>query len=297
MMLHFAAGKAFDDLGDYATAMSHFGAGNGIRRQLAPFSLGAVEKRVESIIARFTPEFFANHAKLGDDDPTPILIIGMPRSGTTLLERIISNHPKVRGGGELEYWNERGQDWVDAEPKRLAEAADHLRRGYLGVLRGGALDVPRATDKMPFNFFWAGLVHLLLPNARIVHSRRNPVATCLSIYTIPFSTTVAFASGLDDLASYYRLYRRLMDHWRAVISPNRLIEVDYEDVVAETESSARRLVSFCGLEWDSACLRPEENRDAVKTASHWQARQPIYRSSVERWRRYEPWIGELRELL
>jgi len=235
---------------------------------------------------------------MGDQaDETPVLIVGLPRSGSTLLERIVSSHPMAHGCGELDFWNDRGPMWAHADLDRLAKAADQIRADYVRVLRRGAPRAVRATDKMPSNFFWVGLVHLLFPKARIILSRRNPVDTCLSIYTTPFAATWGFASSLGDLAAYQRLHQRLMDHWRAVIPSDRLLEVDYEDVVGEPEKTARRLIAFCGLAWDPACLRPEENRDAVRTASSWQARQPIYRSSVERWRRYEPWIGELRTLL
>jgi tetratricopeptide (TPR) repeat protein len=297
MMLHFAAGKALDDLGDYAHAMRHFGAANEVRRRLYPFHPDAVEERVDELIARFTPVLLADHGAVGRDDATPLLIVGMPRSGTTLLERIVSSHPEVGGCGELDFWNERGPALVKADPQRLAMEADPVGGDYLRVLRRSAPDALRATDKMPFNFFWVGLVHLLFPNARILHCRRNAVDTCLSIHTTPVASSSGFASTLGDLASYYRQYLRLMDHWRAVIPADRLLDVDYEDVVAEPEKTARRVIAFAGLSWDSACLRPEANRDAVRTASSWQARQPIYRSSVERWRRYEPWGGELRELL
>jgi tetratricopeptide (TPR) repeat protein len=300
MMLHFAAGKAFDDLGDYAEAMSHFHAANRIRGELYRLDLRELEQRVGRLVARFTPELFSRHAALGSDDETPVLIVGMPRSGTTLLERILSSHSRVRGCGELDFWNERGPVWANAEPERLGTAAAQLRTDYLAVLRGDASDKPqaaRATDKMPFNFFWVGLVHLLFPRARIVSSRRNPLDTCLSLYTTGFTADWGFASTTGDLASYYRLYERLMHHWRTVIPSDRLLDVDYEDVVAKPEETARRLIAFVGLDWESACLRPDTNEDAVRTASNWQARQPIYQSSVARWRRYEPWISELRELL
>jgi hypothetical protein len=294
MALHFAAGKAFDDLGGYGDAMTHFHAANRIRHQIWPFLRDGVERLVDRIVARFTRASFADRSAIRHDDSAPIFILGMPRSGTTLLEQIVSSHPQVRGRGELDFWNERGLEWTSAEPDLLASAADQLRSDYQAVLR--APPPLRATDKMPFNFFWIGLVHLLFPNARFVHSRRDPIDTCLSIYKTPLRATWGFASALDDLVWYYRLYVRLMDHWRAVIPADRLLDIDYEDVVAKPEESSRRLVAFCGLEWDPACLRPEEHLGAVKTASNWQVRQPIYRSSVERWRRYEPWIGELLEL-
>jgi tetratricopeptide (TPR) repeat protein len=297
MMFHFAIGKAHDDLGEYAYAMNHFHAANAIRRELVPFHRDEVEQSADELIARFVPEFFASHSAIGDDDETPVLIVGLPRSGTTLLERIVSSHHDVRGCGELDFWSEHGPAWSNAKPDRLAKVAGRLQEGYLRLLRERAPDAVRATDKMPFNFFWVGLVHLLFPKARIVFSLRNPVDTCLSIYTTPLRATWGFASALGDLAWYYRLHLRMLDHWRTVLPSDRWLDVHYEDVVTDPERTARRLIAFCGLEWDPACLRPEVNRDEVRTASSWQARQPIYRSSVERWRRYEPWLSELRELL
>jgi hypothetical protein len=170
---------------------------------------------VDRIIARFTPEFLAECAELGSEDPTPILILGMPRSGTTLVERVVSSHPHVRGRGELDFWRERGPAWAYAKTAALRDAARPIRDEYLRTLRDGASDSLRVTDKMPFNFFWIGLVHMLLPNARFIHCRRDPIDTCLSIYTTAFTTDWGFSSDFADLASYYRQYVRLMDHWQA----------------------------------------------------------------------------------
>jgi tetratricopeptide (TPR) repeat protein len=280
-LLHFAAGKVLDDLGEYERAMEHFKAANEPRRRRWPFDLKGVERRVNAIVARFTRECVATHTDLGDDDPTPILIVGMPRSGTTLVERIISSHPLVRARGELDFWTEHGPAWLNASPTQLEALAKRLRGDYRHVLRQGAPECVWATDKMPFNFFWVGLVHLLFPNARIIHCRRNPVDTCLSIYERPVGSRWGFGSGLDTLASYYRLYVRLMSHWRAFMPPNRFMELSYEELVAEPEMSVRTLLEFCSIDWNESCLHPEENDAAVKTASIWQARQPIYRSSVE----------------
>ncbi len=296
MTLHFAAGKALDDLKDPAAAIQHFDAANRIRRRLAPYDRAGFERRVDRLIERFTPDFFAKHAQLGDGDETAVLVLGMPRSGTTLIERIVSSHPQVAGGGELVFWNEHAPPLVDAELEALGAAAGGVRADYLRVLRAIGPDAVRVTDKMPFNFLWVGLVHLLLPRARVVHCRRNPIDTCLSIYQTQFAQNWSFASDRGDLVSYYRQYLRLMEHWRAVLPPDRLTDVDYEEATREPEATARRLVAFCGLPWDAACLAPERNPDVVRTASKWQARQPIYRTSVERWRKYEPWIGELRML-
>jgi tetratricopeptide (TPR) repeat protein len=297
MMLHFAAGKALDDLGDYGAAMEHFDAANRVRRTIAPFDRDAFAARIGGLIERFTPDFFAENAGLGNDDETPVLVLGMPRSGTTLIERFISSHPQVGGGGERGFWNENAPAWVDVEMDKLDAGADGLRGGYLGLLRGIAPEALRVTDKMPFNFLWIGLVHLLLPKARFVHCRRNAVDTCVSIYSTYFARHWGFASDRGDLAAYYGQYLRLMDHWRSVLPADRLLEVDYEEATLAPEATARRLVAFCGLKWDPACLRPDRNADVVRTASRWQARQPIYRSAVERWRNYEPWLGELRGLL
>ncbi len=297
MMLHFAAGKGLDDVGDYAGAIQHFDAANRIRRRVAPFDRNRFEQRINGLIARFTRDLFASRAAIGQGDETPVLVLGMPRSGTTLIERIVSAHPRVGGGGELVFWEQNGPLWVDAEIDRLAAAAEGLRGDYLRLLHGIAPAALRVTDKMPFNFLWIGLVHLLLPNARIIHCRRNPVDTCLSIYSTYFSRDWGFASDRGDLVWYYRQYLRLMDHWSHVLPSGRLLDVDYEEATAAPEPTARRLTAFCGLDWDPACLQPDRNPDAVKTANKWQARQPIYRTSVERWRHYEPWIGELRELM
>jgi tetratricopeptide (TPR) repeat protein len=300
MTLHFALGKIHDDLGEYAEAMKHVTAANEVRRRLGPFDLAGNEKKVTSLISRYTSDFLENKRTLGCDDRTPIVIVGMPRSGTSLLERVLSSHPNVRGCGEVDLWRDRGGRLVEKDPRAIAEVAGSLQRDYLALLhKGDDQDDPalRATDKMPFNFYLVGLVHLLFPNATIVHCERNPVDTCLSIYMTDFASVWDFASGLGDLAAYYRLYKRLVDHWRSVLPADRWIDVRYEDVVTDPATTACKLVEFCGLPWDPACLHPERNRQAVVTASSWQARQPIYRGSVERWRRYEPWVGELLTLL
>jgi Sulfotransferase family len=172
-----------------------------------------------------------------------------------------------------------------------------LAAAYLALLRKIGPSATMVTDKLPSNYLRLGLIRLLLPNARIVHCRRDPVDTCLSIYSTLFSSRMDFAGSKADLVFCYRQYVRLMDHWRAILPSERFLEVEYERLIADREVETRRLIAFTGLDWDDACLRPERNDRAVTTASTWQARQPVYGSSVERWRRYEPWLGELRELL
>jgi tetratricopeptide (TPR) repeat protein len=296
LRLHLALGKAADDLGDYALAMQHFDAAETVRRASASFDSAAFATETERLIARCTPELIARASELGSANATPVLIIGMPRSGTTLVEQIVSSHPEVGGGGELNFWNERGAVWHRSgatEKAFLAKAA----ADYLGLLRAIAPRAARVTDKMPFNFLWAGLIHLAFPRATIIHCRRIAVDTALSIHQTHFHPGLAFPTGGAELVAYFRSYQRLTDHWRSVLPADRFIEVDYEDLTREPEPVIRRMIAACGLAWHDACLHPERNPRTVKTPSKWQTRQPIYRNSVARWRRYEPWLGPLRALV
>lgn len=297
LRLHLALGKAADDLGDYARAMQHFDAADAVRRGPASFDAAAFAVETDRLIARCTSGLIAQAAELGNSDATPVLIIGMPRSGTTLVEQILSSHPEVAGGGELNFWNERGAVWhrggaAGLEMPFLAKTA----ADYLDVLRGVAPRAARVTDKMPFNFLWAGVIHLALPHAIIIHCRRAAIDTALSIHQTHFHPSLAFPTGGAELVAYFRSYQRLTDHWRRVLPADRFIEMDYEELTRAPEPTIRRIVAACGLQWHGACLKPEHNPRSVKTPSKWQTRQPIYRHSVARWRRYEPWLGPLREL-
>lgn len=296
--LHLAIGKAADDVGDYGLAMQNFDAADAVRRGCASFDSAAFSIEVDRLMARCSPGLMARAPELGSSDKKPVLIIGMPRSGTTLVEQIVSMHPQVGAGGELNYWNERGADWhrlgtAGNERTFLAKAAED----YLRLLRAIAPKAARVTDKMPFNFLWAGLIHLTFPHAVIIHCRRAAVDTALSIHQTHFHPTLAFPTGGAELVGYFRCYHRLTDHWRGVLPPDRFIEVDYEELTRAPEPVIRRIIGACGLPWNDACLRPENNPRAVKTPSKWQTRQPIYRTSVARWRRYEPWLGPLRALI
>ena len=291
--VHLAIGKAAEDLGDYPLAMQHFDAADTVRRTSAPFDSAAFDREIDRLIARCTPEWIARARELGSDDAMPVLIIGMPRSGTTLVEQIVSSHPETAAGGELHFWNQRGPAWHagaagDEMPFLAGAAAD-----YLGVLRAIAPRAARVTDKMPFNFLWAGLIHVAFPRAVIIHCRRTAVDTALSIHQTHFHPGLAFPTGGDELVAYFRSYQRLIDHWRNVLPADRFLEVDYEELTAAPEPAIRRIVAACGLAWDDACLRPECNPRAVNTPSRWQVRQPIHSKSVARWRRYEPWLGPL----
>ena len=294
--IHLAIGKAAEDLGDYALAMEHFDAADAVRRGVASFDSAAFSIEIDRLIADCSAEFIARASELGRSDATPVLIIGMPRSGTTLVEQIVSMHPEVKAGGELNFWNERGAEWLRAgvdEDGFLAKAA----ADYLGVLRVIAPTAARVTDKMPFNFLWAGLIHVAFPHATIIHCRRAAIDTALSIHQTHFHPTMPFPTGGAELVEYFRSYQRLIEHWRRLLPADRFIEVDYEHLTRAPEPVIRRIIAACGLAWNDACLHPESNPRAVKTPSKWQTRQPIYRTSVERWRRYEPWLGPLGALV
>jgi len=314
LRLHLAIGKAAEDLRDYALAMQHFDAADAVRRSFAPFdSSAAFSTEIDRLIARCTPELIVRAPELGSHDATPVLILGMPRSGTTLVEQIVSMHPEVRAGGELHFWNQRGAEWHrscsagnasagsaaagNENPFVATEFLAKAAADYLGVLRAIAPTAARVTDKMPFNFLWAGLIHVAFPRAIIIHCRRAAVDTALSIHQTHFHPSLTFPTGGAELVAYFRSYQRLIDHWRSVLPADRFVDVDYEDLTRAPEPVIRRIIAACGLTWDDACLRPESNPRAVNTPSKWQARQPIYRTSVARWRRYEPWLGPLRALV
>jgi tetratricopeptide (TPR) repeat protein len=295
--LCFALGKAHDDTGDYEAAMRDFETGNRLRERGGGVNRDRLVQSVDRLIEATPTGYRERQADPGVEDATPILIVGMPRSGSTLTEQILSCHPEVAAGGELEFWGLRYASGEDVwRLTSTAEATRRLADDYLARLGEFSPGAMRITDKALSNFMLLGVIHRVFPNAMLVHCRRHPIDTALSIFTTNFDTNLDFAATRGDLVFFFRQYQRLMAHWREVLTPDRLIEVDYEALVADPEVQSRRLISACGLEWDDACLAPHLNTRTVKTASLWQARQPIYRTSVERWRRYEPWLGELREL-
>jgi tetratricopeptide (TPR) repeat protein len=301
--VRFGLGKAFDDLGDYAEAMRHYDAGNQLKAVSERLDRAGLVAQIDSTIALFSAETLERAAQSfprpdrpGDD--MPVFVAGMVRSGTTLIEQILSSHPAVAAGGELSFWHNVVSGWRIAaigplEASMLAKAAED----YRGLLRKIGPEALRVTDKAPANIELLGVIRLAFPKARIIHCRRRPIDTCLSIYFTNFLERREWAWNRGDLVFFYRQYERLMDHWRRALPTDRFTEVDYETLIANPEAETRRLIAFCGLDWDDACLAPDRNQRVVKTWSMWQARQPVYKTSVERWRRYEPWLGELRELL
>jgi tetratricopeptide (TPR) repeat protein len=301
--IRFGLGKAFDDLGDYAEAMRQYDAANQVRAASERLDRASLAARYDRIISGFTAEAIDRLAQSvitphGLEGGTPLFIVGMPRSGTTLVEQILSSHPAVAAGGELPFWTDERRGWDSSRIGAVnAEMLSKAAADYYAQLRRIGPQALRVTDKRPRNFEMLGLIRVAMPAARIIHCRRRALDTALSIFFTNFGARLEYAWDRGDLVFAYRQYERLMDHWRRLLPADRFTEVQYETLVADREAETRRMVAICGLDWDEACLAPERNRRVVRTASLWQARQPVYTTSVERWRRYEPWLGELRELL
>ncbi len=300
--IHFALGKVLDDLGQYDEAFAQFDQANALKRSAINFSIEDQKRFVDEVIDTFDPACLGRLGEMSDSSEVPVFIVGMLRSGTTLVEQILASHPDVRGAGEVDYFRNLSSTLSDRleDPRRYPLCADALDTGlartiteeYLAWLQRKEPNARRVCDKMPLNFEHLGLIASLFPNARIIHCRRNPLDVCLSIYTQHFAGQVPFAYDLTEIAAYYREYERLMGHWRSVLS-GRIFEVEYEKLVTETESVSRELVAHCGLTWDDRCLRFYETRRTVGTASHWQVRQPVYKESMARWRRYETHLAPL----
>jgi tetratricopeptide (TPR) repeat protein len=298
--LHYAVGKYFDDLGEYEKAFDHFRRANELtKRYRAGYHRDRLAQRVDRIIRTFNAELMRECRQCGSDSELPVLIVGMPRSGTSLTEHILASHPAVFGGGELRFW-EGAFTAFEAATARGESRADLLAgiaRDYLERLRALSGEALRVVDKMPANFLYAGLIHAALPQARIIHMQRHPLDTCLSIYFQNFFNMGRYAHDLDDLAHYYGEYARITRHWRTVLPTAALLEIPYEGLIGDQERWTRRMLEFLGLPWDPRCLEFHRTERVVITASRWQVRQKISSASAGRWRNYERHIGPLRELL
>jgi tetratricopeptide (TPR) repeat protein len=303
--LHFALGKAFDACGDGQQSSHHWIQANSLARKQIAYDEAEPLEKFERIRRAFTPELLRSKRGLGDPSALPVFIVGMPRSGTTLIEQILASHPKVFGAGELReigklatsVRNPPGVVSADALSKISGEELRRLGEAYVQAVRRLAPEAERITDKMPGNFAQAGFIHLVLPNARIIHARRDPRDTALSCFSLRFKSGQEFTYDLAELGRYYRAYQSVMEHWRRTLPEGVMLEVRYEDVVADLEGQARRIVAHCGLDWDEACLAFHETERTVRTASVTQVRQPIYRSSVGRWRAYESLLQPFLEAL
>ena len=305
----FALGKALEDAGDHADAFAHYARGNALRRRQLPYDAELGRERTRRAIRTYNRAFFAEREGAGCAAPDPIFVVGMPRAGSTLIEQILSSHPQVEGTMELpaliaitrELRQRDGSPETTSyhdvlagldRAEREALGRDYLRRAQPHRREGRPLFI----DKMPNNFAHVGLIHAILPNAKIIDARRHPLACCFSNFKQHFARGQAFSYGLADMGHYYADYVALMAHFDEVL-PGRIHRVIYEDMVADTETQVRALLDYCGLEFDDRCLRFFENERAVRTASSEQVRRPIYREGLDQWRHFAPWLGPLEEAL
>ena len=309
IQLCFALGKAHEDRGEYERAFACYARGNTLKQPAVHHSPDHLQVRVDSQIEVCTPELFASRAAVGLPAPDPIFIVGLPRSGSTLLEQILSSHSLVDGTMELHNvlnlakrlrgWDDEGER-QPRYPKILAELEpSYFRRfgqQFIDDTRAYRGSAPFFIDKMPNNFFHIGLIRLILPKAKVIDARRHPMACCFSGFKQLFGEGQDFSYGLRDIGNYYRQYVKLMDHWERVL-PGFVLRVQYEDVVADLDGQVRRLLEFCGLPFEPGCLEYYRTERSVRTPSASQVRQPIYTSGLEQWRHFEPWLGPLKDAL
>jgi tetratricopeptide (TPR) repeat protein len=292
MLLRFALGGVYLRSGDGARAFDHLNQANRMKRATLKYDGGATRRMMEAIAARYDEEAMGRLAGGGAGGGfTPVFVLGMPRSGTTLTEQILASHPAVFGAGELIFASRaidrlNGDDFATAGAEYMAAVERRLGAAITGGRR-------YVVDKMPGNFLHAGPIHLMLPGARIIHCRRDPVDTCLSCYSKLFTREQHFSYDMTELGEFHLGYQALMAHWRAVLPASHFLEVAYEDVVDDLEGQARRMLHFLGLDWDPACLSFHETRRAVRTASVNQVRQKLYRGSAGRWKRHAEHLGPL----
>ena len=303
MHVHFALGKSFEDIRNYGVAFRHFDSANRIMRQHMDFEISNWLHDVEKQKQVFTSALFQKFEAVGDQQAQPIFILGMPRSGTSLVEQIVASHDAVYGAGEVQTMNtaimksldiSRYPEVVVQTVGSVFEAMAAIYTDELSKLRG---DARFTTDKMPNNFKFIGMIKLMFPNARVIHCRRDPLDNCLSLYKNHFSRNGPYYSfDLVELGAYHNGYRDLMNHWQEVL-PGFIFNIDYEEIVADLEGQSRSLLKFCGLDWQPACLDFHNTRRNVRTASAAQVRRPIYRDSVRSWRHYEEQLAPLIEVL
>lgn len=298
--VHFALGKLSDENREYDQAFAHWRSANDLVKK--KFDLKKNAQLFSDLKIVFSVESSARRLRATNNSALPVFIVGMPRSGTSLVEQILASHSEVHGAGELHdignlintlpFSVESRQPYPYSLDVLTAEQADEMAERHLARLAGFSAQATRVTDKMPHNFRHLGMIDLLFPGARVIHCLRDPVDTCLSIYSLPFSTNHLYASDLTQLGEYYRQYQELMAHWKKVLRIP-LLEIQYEELVANQEEMTRKMIDFCGLEWDERCLNFHESKRVVTTPSYDQVRRPLYTKSVARWKNYERYLGPL----
>jgi tetratricopeptide (TPR) repeat protein len=303
--LAFALGKAYEDLGNFDKSMEYVIEATRLKRDSYDYSTSESQEEFDRTKEVFSPDFFSSHPDSGDPDRTPIFILGMPRSGSSLVEQILASHPDVYGAGELKDLGKiltsiRTSDedkQCGIVPEELLEldarAFADLGKQYIARIRKYSADAKFITDKMPHNFLYIGFIRAILPNARIIHCTRDPMDNCLSIFKTRLKNGHGYADNMSELGQYYRMYLELMEYWRATL-PGFIYDQSYEDLVRSQQEQVSKLLQHCGLDWDDACLDFHKTRRKVKTASNAQVRRPIYNDSVKLWKRYEKQLQPLR---
>lgn len=301
--LHFALGKAYGDCGQYEKSFRHFEKANALGRKSYRYETRLTVNAFNNIKKGLTAEKIRELREGGLQDETPVFIIGMPRSGTSLTEQILASHPAVFGAGEMNtifiIQAEEGvshDNYAQWAGRLTPQTVNRMAQRYLAHLRDFDMFAARITDKMPHNFQYAGLVHAMFPKARIIHCRRDPAATCVSIFRSRFIGFMPFAYDLKETGEYYKLYEDIMEHWREAM-PGVMHEVVYEALVANPEKAVRDLLDYCGLPWDDACMSFHRNERPSMTASTLDIRKPLYDEAVDKWKNYGPFIGPLQEAL
>jgi len=303
MHLHFALAKAYDDMDRHAEAFHQWRHGNALKRRQIAYDEAATLGGLDRVRDVFTADLVRTQQSVGHLSSVPVFIIGMPRSGSTLVEQILASHPQMFGSGELKHLPSAVEGirsvsgaaaiYPELVSGMIAEDFRDLGARYLAEIQRLASAAKYITDKMPGNFIYAGLIHMALPNAIVIHTIRDPVDTCLSCFSKLFNDEQNHTYDLAELGRYYRHYRAVMAHWHRVLPTGRILDVCYEDVVADLEGQARRLIAHCGLDWDPRCLAFHKTERPIRTASAVQVRQPIYDSAIGRWRAYEPFLAPL----
>lgn len=303
----YALSKEYDDLGDTIKSFNYLKIGSDIRRNAMSYDVSADEKIIQHIKHTFDESYFLRDV-ISHESAEPIFIIGLPRTGTTLLERILDGHSKITSAGELDLFGlevmalsseKSGAKNTSAiNLIRLSSELDvnNLALNYLKKARPINLEGSHFIDKLPFNFLYAGLIHSAMPNAKIINLTRHPMAACLAIYKQQFRDIYPFSYSLSDLGKYYVAYDQLMRHWQSVM-PGAIQSIAYENLVVNTEQEVKKVLEFCNLNWEARCLKFYENKTPSTTASATQVRQPVYATSVDQWRKYTPYLAELSTIL